>query len=254
MGLSLAAMSAGRLARAADMQRVKTRPVQAHAAPESWGMMLDLTVRIPPGAQSQWDSFWGDKNVPLLEEKGQWLWAAWRPLTGQQDTVTHQWAYRDLEHFQAMAQMRATDPSVHELARSGVPIYETLSACVTTPLSYHPRVTRTGEARKPGVLVTSRVIHQNGVDLARYNALVADYLLQAATHGGELVGAFQSFFGWTPAYRQHIWWYPNVETYGQARRARESDPRCRQLAVEMRRLLPLETLQMHEPLRYSRLQ
>ena len=61
-------------------------------------MMFDLTVRIPPGMLAAWEHFWGDENVPALEANGQWLWGAWSSLTGQQNTITHEWAYRDLAH------------------------------------------------------------------------------------------------------------------------------------------------------------
>lgn len=221
--------------------------------PPQWTMMLDLTVRIPAGTLDSWNDFWGRENVPALEERGQWLWGAWSSLTGQQNTITHQWAYRDLAHFQAMTAMRASDPHIHELAAHAVPIEEIMISSVMTPLAYHPAALPEARVQEPGIIVTSRILPQRPGSVTEYVRIAADYIALAAHHGAELTGAFQTYFGWTPSYLLHVWRYPTLEHYWTAHRAIEADREGHRLLATLRGIYPHETVDLHVPTSYSRL-
>jgi len=223
------------------------------ASGSDWKMMFDLTVRIPPGRLDDWNHFWGDQNVPLLEQNGQWLWGAWRALTGQQDTITHQWAYRDLAHYQAMAAMRATNPQVHALAGKGVPIDENVLSSVMTPLPYHPAAATMPAADKASVIETRRIYRAGMASGADHARLSAEYVSRATKHGAQLVGALESFFGWTPSYVLQVWRYPSIEQYAAARRAIEADVECQRLLTSLRSIFPHEVIDLHQPLPYSRI-
>jgi len=216
-------------------------------------LMFDLTVRIPPGLLDQWNHFWGEENVPALEENGQWLWGAWTSLTGQQNTVTHEWAYRDLAHYQAMATMRATNPHIHALAQHGVRIEENILSSVMTPLPYHPTSSPTRTADTDCLIVTSRVFLQGAGAAPEYAQLMAQYVARATTHGAKLVGAFQSFFGWTPSYQLHVWRYDSAGAYWTAMRTLNADPECQRLVSHLRSLQPHEVVEFQLPTPYSRL-
>lgn len=256
---AMLALSGGALTAAASTALGASDALGAESVPgtpprsDSLSLMFDLTVRIPPGQLDQWHHFWGDENVPALEENGQWLWGAWTSLTGQQNTVTHEWAYRDLAHYQAMATMRATDPRIHALAQHGVRIEENILSSVMTPLPYHApsRPTRTAEA--DSLIVTSRVFLQGASGAPEYSQLMAQYVARAATHGAELLGAFQSFFGWTPSYQLHVWRYANVGAYWTTMRALNADAECQRLASQLRSLQPHEVVEFQLPTPYSRL-
>jgi hypothetical protein len=223
--------------------------------PDPSSLMFDLTVRIPPGQLAQWNHFWGDENVAALEENGQWLWGAWTSLTGQQNTVTHEWAYRNLAHYQDMATMRATNPRIHELAQHGVRIEENVLSSVMTPLPYHPHsasaAPRTADVDT--LIVTSRVFLQGAGTSPEYSQLMAQYVARAGQHGGELRGAFQSFFGWTPSYQLHVWHYGSAAAYFTAVKALDADAECQRLASQLRALQPHEVVELQRPTAYSRL-
>lgn len=221
--------------------------------PDLVPLMFDLTVRIPPGQLDQWNHFWGEENVPALEENGQWLWGAWTSLTGQQNTVTHEWAYRDLAHYQAMATMRATNPRIHALAQHDVHIEESILSSVMTPLPYHPASSPTRPPDTDCLIATSRVFLQGAGAAPEYSQLMAQYVARAAMHGAELVGAFQSFFGWTPSYQLHVWRYGSVGAYWTAMRALNVDAECQRLASQLRSLQPHEIVELQLPAPYSRL-
>lgn len=241
---------------AAQVEPSKEGQASNRSASGDWNMMFDLTVRIPPGKLDEWNNFWGEgrKNVALLEENGQWLWGAWRSLTGQQDTITHQWAYRDLAHYQEMAKMRRSNPRVQELARYSVPIKENMMASIMTPLPYHPKSVPEVPAGQTGVIATHRIYSRTpGDGTAAHARLMADYVALAGKHGAQIVGAFESFFGWTPSYLLQVWRYPSIEQYWAARRAIEADPEGRRLLTELRDIFPHETVDLNQPTSYSRI-
>jgi hypothetical protein len=72
-------------------------------------------------------------------------------------------------------------------------------------------------------------------------------------HGARLVGAYQSFLGWTPSYHLQVWRYEGFEQYLRARQAIEADPKCQQLLTGMRALIPHESIELQRPLSYSRI-
>ncbi len=213
-----------------------------------WKMMFDLTIRIPAGRLDDWCQLWGEQYVPVLEANGQWLWGAWSGLTGQQDTISHQWAYTDLAHYQAMAAMRASDPRV---AQSGALIEEGLLSSVMTPLPYHPPETPSGER---GIVATARLFPTRANNAVEYARLMAEFVPRAEAQGAQLLGAFESFFGWNPRYMLHVWRYAGMEQYWASRRAVEADPECRRLLTAMRTLIPHERVELHTPTPYSRIQ
>jgi hypothetical protein len=215
-------------------------------------MMFDITVRIPPGMLDAWEHFWGDENVPALEANGQWLWGAWSSLTGQQNTITHEWAYRDLAHYQDMAKMRASNPQISALLPKGVSVEENVVSSVMTPLPYHPAEPYVSPAGQMGIIATHRIIPERA-GASDYISMAADYVARAARHGARLVGAYQSFFGWTPSYHLQVWRFEGFEQYLRARQAIEADPKCQQLLTGMRSLFPHESVELHRPMRYSRI-
>lgn len=255
----LHAAVAGGSALAANAAAAKENPQTVdpyRSASTDWTMMFDLSVRIPPGRFDDWVRFWGGQNIAVLEENGQWLWGAWSSLTGQRDVITHQWAYRDLAHYQAMAAMRMSNPQVQALARLSVPIEENIISSVMTRLPYHPPYNQKGASQPQGdasVIVTNRMFRHGMGNTAGHSALAAEYVAAAGKHGAQLLGAFQSFFGWTPAYVLQVWRYASIERYVATQRAIETDPACRRLLTEMRSLLPNETVDLHRPMPYSRL-
>lgn len=250
-----AAVAAGGALTASAAGAAKDDPQTAgqhSSASTDWTMMFDLSVRIPPGRFDDWIAFWGGQNIAVLEENGQWLWGAWSSLTGQQNVITHQWAYRDLAHYQAMAAMRSSNPRVRSLAPLGVPIEENMISSIMTKLPYHPDKPPQPQG-DAGIIVTNRIFRRSMGDIAGHSRLAAEYATLAAKHGMQLVGAFASFFGWTPSYILQIWRCESIERYGAALRAMDADPKCRRLLTEMRGILPYETVELHRPMPYSRL-
>jgi len=227
--------------------------VKATGAATGRAMMFDIDVRIPAGTLAAWERFWGEENVPALEANGQWLWGAWSSLTGPQNTVTHEWAYRDLAQFQDMEKMRTSNPQVLALRRKSIPIEDTVVSSVMTPLPYHPTEPFTAPAGQMGLIATHRIALAGASSTADYGAMAADYVTRAARHGAQLVGAYQSFFGWTPKYQLQVWRYAGVEQYLRIRQAIEADPSCQQLLTGMRSLFPLESVELHQPTSYSRI-
>jgi hypothetical protein len=169
--------------------------------------------------------------------------------------VTHEWAYRDLTHFQAMAKMRATDPEIRQLSHSpdDVPILEATQTSVLVPLPYHPAGKPPPSGSAGAMIATRRVVREQGADGAQYNRLAADYAQLAAGHGAELAGAYQTFFGWTPAHSLEVWRYPSLDAYFSIERAIASDPQGRKLLTAMRQIWPHEAIALNQPLPYSRL-
>lgn len=250
-GLALAAVVG-----AAQSEHSKQRQTSGDSISRDWNMMFDLTVRIPSGKLEEWYRFWGEdkQNVAVLEENGQWLWGAWSSITGQQDTVTHQWAYRDLAHYQEMAKMRLSNPRVRELTRYSVPIKENVIASIMTPLPYHPKSVPETPAGQAGIVATHRIYSRTpGDGNEAYARLMTDYVAVAAKHGAQIVGAFESFFGWTPPYQLQVWRYSSVEQYWTARRAIEADSEGRRLLAELREIFPHETVELNRPTPYSRI-
>lgn len=241
---------------AAQPEISKSGQGPVRSASTDWNMMFDLTVRIPASSLNEWNSFWGEgkKNAALLEENGQWLWGAWRSLTGQQDTITHQWAYRDLAHYQDMGKMRLSNPRVLELTRYSVPIKENMQASIMTPLPYHPKSAPDTPAGQIGIIATHRIYNRTpGDGTAAHSRLMADHVAVAAKHGAQIVGAFESFFGWTPPYLLQVWRYPSIEQYWASRRAIEADPEGKRLLAELRDIFPHETVDLNQPTPYSRI-
>jgi hypothetical protein len=232
--------------------RAATASTESAGAMEN-AMMFDLTVRIAAGRLADWERFWGDENVPALEANGQWLWGAWTSISGRQNAITHEWAYRDLGHYESMVKMRSSNAQVHALAARGIPIEENLLSSVMTPLPYHPSQPYRPPTGQTGIIVTHRIAVERPGNTPDHSAIAADYVARATRHGAVLVGAYQSFFGWTPASLLQIWRYESMEQYARARQATESEPRCQQLLSGMRAIYPHETVELHRPLRYSRI-
>jgi hypothetical protein len=227
----------------------EAEPMDLPNAEHDWRLMLDLTVRITPGALEQWSQHWKTVAVPALEEVGQWLWGGWSSLTGQQETITHQWAYRDLAHMQAMARIRSESPKIRgKLTGGGASILD--NNLLTTALSALPYSPKSVQSRRPGsdsVIVAARTFSEGVTGSpSEYTKLMTDYVGRATSHGAQLAGAFESIFGWAPAYQLHVWRYPDMATYYNVRRAIETDAECQKLWAQLRTALG-------RPLTYSRI-
>lgn len=244
--LNAAVASGGLLASAASAQGVS-----ASTAPTDWPLVFDLTVRFPQGRLADWNQFWGEENVPLLESKGQWLWGAWSSLTGQLNTVCHQWAYKDFAHYQAMADMRATDARVLELAKRNVPIEQVVNASIMSRLPYHPAVPAKPR-NEAGLIVTHRIYTGNGARLAEHIRLTRELTGLMNRYDAQLIGAFQTFFGWWPTYILQVWRYTSVEQYWKVRRDLDTDAAGQQLLKELRAINPHEVVELQRPMQYSR--
>jgi hypothetical protein len=216
------------------------------------GMMFDIYVRYPAGKLEDWIKFW-TQNVVSLEARGQSLWAAWYGLTGQQDAATHQWAYRDLAHYQAMAKVRSNPRAGGAAAAAVVPIEEVLFSAVMTPLPYHPEQPLPATHGDDSVIVTHRIVRPLMRDGQSHARLMGEYLALAASTGAELHGAFETFFGWTPSYMLHVWRYRSMDHYWSSRDAIARSADAVQLQAAMRAIYPTETIDLHRPMPYSRL-
>lgn len=214
-------------------------------------MLFDICVRFPAGKLDDWIKSW-TPNVALLEARGQTLWAGWYGLTGQQDTATHQWAYRDLAHYQAMSTMRSTSQAVRTQSATTVGLEEILFSAVMTPAPYHPqRPPKLTPGDNP-VIVTHRVMRPPmGADGRAHAGMMADYIAIAAGTGAELCGAYESFFGWTPSYLLHIWRYPSMEHYWASHDALAAMAEAVRLRGAMRAIYPHELVDLHRPMPYS---
>lgn len=220
----------------------------------NWHMMFEIYLRFPAGRLQDWYKFWGDLNVPLLEKNGQWLWGALTGLTGQENTISHFWAYRDLTHYQQiLGGQTPRDPRIREVLPLSVPIEETLYSAVMTPTSYHP--SRVPEpTSKRSIIVTHRLLPTGAIGgNGEHARLAAEYVPIAEKHGAQLIGAFSTFFGFTPSYTLQLWRYPGIEQYLASRQAIEADAEGRRLLTEMQKLLPREIVTLHQPTPYSRL-
>lgn len=262
-----AALAATALVNDATAQQRGAGPTNAEADPAtSWRLMFEIYLRFPPGRLQDWYKFWGDYNVPLLEKNGQWLWGALTGLTGQENTITHFWAYRDLTHYQQIlggggggrgrggggGQTRR-DPPVREAAPASVPIEEVLYTAVMTPTSYHPSRMPEPTSRR-SIIVTHRLFPSGAMGGSPEHArLASEYVPIAEKNGAQLIGAFSSFFGFTPAYTLQLWRYPSVEQYIASRQAIAADATGGRLLAEMQKLLPREVTTLHEPTPYSRI-
>jgi hypothetical protein len=215
------------------------------------GMMFDIYLRFPAGKLEEWIKSW-TQNVVSLEARGQSLWAAWYGLTGQQDSATHQWAYRDLAHYQAMAKLRSNPRAADAATVPVTPIEEVLFSAVMTPLPYHPRQPPPKAALgDDSVIVTHRIVRPFMRDGQTHARLMAEYLALTASTGAELHGAFETFFGWTPSYMLHVWRYRSMDHYWSTRDTIARTADAVRLQGAMRAIYPTEIVDLHRPMPYS---
>lgn len=236
----------------AQAAAAQPRP-ESQTTARAWNMMFDIYLRFPPGRFDDWVRFWGGQTVAILEEGGQHLWAAWYGLTGQQDTVTHQWAYRDLAHFEDMEKMRRTNPRLQAAPIPPVPMDATLFSALMTPLPYHPVKVPTPSAGDTGVLVTHRILRPTIGDPKTHARLMQEYVALATNNGAEMLGAFETFFGWSPSYLLHLWRYRSMDHYWSSREAITETGNGPRLQAAMRAIYPQEVVDLQRPTPYSRL-
>lgn len=125
---------------------------------------------------------------------------------------------------------------------------------VLAPLPYHPKSVPEAPAGQTGIIVAHRIYSRTpGDGTAAHSRLMADYVALAAKHGAQIVGAFESFFGWTPPYLLQVWRYPGIEQCWASRRAIEADPEGRRLLTGLRDIFPHETVDLNRPATYSRI-
>lgn len=253
-----AALSAGSGAASAQTKApAAAAPVFEKLPP--WKVIYYLEYRIPQGKLDEFVSHWGGTQVPTLEKRtGQALWGGWSCLTGPDNVLTHNWAYRDLGHYETAGTLRRTDPEVvAAFGRQTVPIQGNLTSTFIERLSYHPE-TYPDPQREPGIIATHR-INTNmsaapGPRDKEHQSAASEYVQAAAKHGAKLVGAFQTMTGvTTPNFQLHVWRYADMKHYWDSRAAIEADPECRRLLAVMRDVYPQEIVQLHRPLSYSRL-
>jgi len=221
-------------------------------------MMFEINVRFPPGRLQDWNSFWGELNVPLLEQNGQWLWGALLGLSGLQNTATHFWAYRDLSHYQRILGGGANrDPRIKEVLPKSVPIEESVYSGVMVPTLYHPKKTpdsQHNDGGKDSIIVTHRILPGGATgNVPEHVRLAQEYVPIAEKQGAQLLGAFSTFFGWTPSYMLQIWRYRDIKHYLDTRRALDANAQASKLLIEMRKLVPRELVELHQPTPYSRI-
>ena len=222
------------------------------AGPPVLQLLASGEARLPPGEWKQWEKVWGGRNVPLLERNGQWLWGAWRPLSGQIDTTTHKWMYRDVAHYKAMEKMKATD-EIQRITRIDTPqTLELVASGLMIPLPYDPGLRPEKRVTGRRIIVVATIRHEKGAKLDQYTALAGEFMPLARRHGAELLGAFETFYSRTIDYREHIWRFAGLDDWHAALRAIEGDAAASARLNAMRAILPHEVVSFQEPLNYSK--